>query len=220
MRDWIPGGEYKLIEMCRKWSVILGSVENRTLYKWATELVQPTCDKIDAYLDAASEYARSDTSNNRSARNVTKKAAVEAMRAFATTSVRNNPFMDEIARDYLNVRTPDRTHTVHARPTAVPHTVIETTGFPLQHRVCALNYTSTKKKKPAGVYGVRYVWQVGGERPASGASMLNGRFSRKTEIIVPYDESNRGKQAYYSACYENARGESGPWSLITESYIA
>jgi hypothetical protein len=60
---------------------------------------------------------------------------------------------------------------------------------------------------------------VSGERPATGAMMNHIRFSRRPEMIVMFEETDRGKLVYYSACYENTKGEIGPWSLVVEAYI-
>ncbi|MDR2887935.1 MAG: hypothetical protein LBV26_08055 [Bacteroidales bacterium] len=78
---------------------------------------------------------------------------------------------------------------------------------------------NSKSGKAADAYGVCFVWQVCGERPAEGGAMNSGKFSRRLEIFVSHGEPNRGKMAYYAACYENAKGESGPWSPVVEAYI-
>ena len=33
------------------------------------------------------------------------------------------------------------------------------------------------------------------------------------------EEAERGKKVFYAACYENAKGEAGPWSDIIEAVI-
>jgi hypothetical protein len=219
MRDWVPGNEHKLIAMCRKWEGVLGSEERRTEYKWDAGLCLEAHGKIVVYLDASDAYTESDSTINRMARNRAKVDVITAMRTFATTSVRNNPFMSVAAREYLGVRTPDTTPTVHARPTSMPHIVVVPTGVPLQHHVRALTPGNKGKGKPTGVHGVRFVWQVGGERPKSGSDILRGQFSRKPEIVVINNETDRGQPVYYSACYENTKGETGPWAFVTEAYI-
>jgi hypothetical protein len=73
--------------------------------------------------------------------------------------------------------------------------------------------------KPADAYGVRYAWQVGGIKPASGADLPKSKFSRKTALIVTHTEADKGKPAYYAACYENGKGDTGPWSPVEEAFI-
>jgi hypothetical protein len=38
--------------------------------------------------------------------------------------------------------------------------------------------------------------------------------------MVTHTETDKAKTAYYATCYENSKGEQGPWSPITEAVIA
>jgi hypothetical protein len=127
--------------------------------------------------------------------------------------------MTDAYRLALGMNRPDTVPTPHLRPTSRPNTMVERTANYFEHKVSALNAENGKATKPADAYGVRFAWQVGGERPATGAAILNGRFSRRPVITVAYDETERGKTAYYAACYENSKGEAGPWSPVMEAYI-
>jgi hypothetical protein len=142
------------------------------------------------------------------------------MRKFATNSMRYNPFMTDADRSEFGLPQSDHTPTVHPVPTSVPDTRVDATSYHYQHRVSAVNVTGRKSSKPQSVHGVRYVWQVGGERPANGAALLHSQFSRKTSIIVFHDETDKGKPAFYASRYENAKGQSGPWSPVVEMYIS
>jgi hypothetical protein len=66
---------------------------------------------------------------------------------------------------------------------------------------------------------VRYGWQVGGERPASGEGLPKSRFSRKTNLVIAHTEADKGKTAYYATCYENGKGDQGKWSPVEEAVI-
>jgi hypothetical protein len=44
-------------------------------------------------------------------------------------------------------------------------------------------------------------------------------FRRKVVEVFDYAEEDRGKKVFYAACYENAKGEAGPWSDIIEAII-
>jgi hypothetical protein len=219
MKDWIPGSELKLTILCRNWSFLLSNEQTITNNKWDQALCTYALGPINAYLTAVDAFALADTTSNRTAKNDTKKKAIVAMRQFATTSIRNNPYMDVAAREDMGLRIPDTVPTTNKKPVAVPNTTIEPTVYPFQHRIYARNFENGGKGKPAGVHGVRFVWQVGGDRPNGGADILMGQFSRKPEIIITHKEGDRGKIVYYSSCYENTRGEAGPWSLIEETYI-
>jgi hypothetical protein len=147
------------------------------------------------------------------------KAAQKAFRTYIQGFIAKNPNVSHANRRAMGLPERDAVPTVHPRPTAVPDVAVETTAYHYQHRVRATNAETGKTVKPEGVHGVRYAWQAGGERPATGAAMVNGKFTRRTEYVVIHNDADRGKLAYYAACYENSRGEAGPWSAIEEAYI-
>jgi hypothetical protein len=103
-------------------------------------------------------------------------------------------------------------------PSSQPETAVENTPNHFEHKVMALNHEG-KAAKPADAYGVRYAWQVGGEKPASGSDLPKSKFSRKPIHVVTHTEADKAKTAYYSTCYENSKGETGPWSPVEEAVI-
>jgi hypothetical protein len=51
------------------------------------------------------------------------------------------------------------------------------------------------------------------------AELRHSAFSRKTTFVRDYNEADRGKMVYYAACYENSKGEAGPYSDIVSCII-
>ncbi|MDR0683736.1 MAG: hypothetical protein LBF83_01210, partial [Spirochaetaceae bacterium] len=110
------------------------------------------------------------------------------------------------------------TPTSHPVPVSQPETVVENTVNHFEHKVMALNHEG-KAGKPAEAYGVRFAWQVGGTKPASGADLPKTKFSRKPILVVTHTEADKAETAYYAACYENSKGDAGPWSPVEETVI-
>jgi hypothetical protein len=219
-KNWIPEKELEYVAMCRKWVQILRNETLITAYKWDATLCSKLQSELEAYINARNAYEEVDSTANRTAKNTLRKSAAGSMREFANSSVRYNRDMDASARMEMGIKSPDNTPTPAPRPVAMPDTLAENTAYHYQHRVRAMNVETARTNKPAGVYGVRFAWQVGGERPSAGVAMLQGKFSRKPTIIVQHQESDKGTPAWYSSCYENSRGEAGPWSPVVEMYIA
>jgi hypothetical protein len=119
--------------------------------------------------------------------------------------------MDDPAKLVMGIRPKDITPTTHGPPASQPDTVVENTSNHFEHRAKALNHETGDGSKPANAYGARYAWQVGGEKPAAGADLGKTKFSRKTTLTVAHTEADKGKPCYYAACYENGRGDTGPW---------
>ncbi|GHU99886.1 hypothetical protein FACS189483_09590 [Spirochaetia bacterium] len=98
-------------------------------------------------------------------------------------------------------------------------TVVDNTPNHFEHRLRALNRGRNDASKPDDAYGVRYAWQVGGEKPATGADLPKSKFSRNTSHVVTLTEADKAKTAYYATCYENGKGDTGPWSPVVDTVI-
>jgi hypothetical protein len=88
-----------------------------------------------------------------------------------------------------------------------------------QHTATAANQATGKKNKPDDAYGVRFVSEIRDAPPAAADDLRHSVFRRKVVEVFDYAEEDRGKKVFYAACYENAKGEAGPWSDIIEAII-
>jgi hypothetical protein len=219
MADWMPKKEQDLVDLCGKWKIELEKPANITAYGWAQTEVTATLGTIDAFLTARTAYEADNSTGNRLAKDEAKEEAVDAMRDFANSSIHFNKKMNDPQKLVFGIHPADKTPTHHLPPTSQPDTAVENTPNHFEHKVRALNHATGDTAKPEDAYGVRYAWQVGGEKPASGADLGKTKFTRKTTHIVTHTEADKGKTAYYSTCYENSKGDTGPWSPIEEAVI-
>jgi hypothetical protein len=217
--DWIPTREQDLVDLCEKWMVILGAPAKVTAYGWDQTECTEVLGKINGFLTARSAYETDDSSAKRLAKDEAKGEAIDAMREFANSSVRYNKKMPDADKLLMGIRPTDTTPTTHPVPASQPETVVENTTNHFEHKIKALNRGRNDSSKPADAYGVRYAWQAGGEKPASGADLPKTKFSRKTSHIVTHTEADKAKTAYYATCYENGKGDTGPWSPVEEAVI-
>jgi hypothetical protein len=217
--DWIPTREQDLVDLCGKWAAVLADTEKITAYGWDQAECTAVLGMVNGFLTARSAYEADNSTAKRLVKDEAKDETVDAMRDFANSSIRFNKKMDDPAKLFMGIHPKDSTPTVHGTPTSQPDTTVENTPNHYEHRVRALNHATGDAHKPADAYGVRYSWQVGGEKPASGADLPKSKFSRKTAHIVQHTEADKGKTAYYSTCYENGKGDTGPWSPIEEAII-
>jgi hypothetical protein len=218
--DWVPTREQDLVDLCQKWKLELEDPSKIATYGWDQTEVTAVLGRITAFLTSRTAYETDNSTTKRLAKDEAKEETVDAMRDFANSSIRFNKKMDDQAKLVMGIHPKDTTPTTHGTPTSQPDTVVENTVNHFEHRVRALNHETGDASKPADAYGVRYVWQVGGEKPASGADIRGQtKFSRKTAHIVLHTETDKGKPAYYATCYENGKGDTGPWSPVEEAFI-
>ena len=199
--------------------MILADIVKIAAFGWDQTEVTAALSKVNAYLTARNAYEMDNSTIKRLAKDEAKKEAVGAMRNFANFAIRFNKKMDAADKVFLGIHLKDATLTRHTPPTSQPITVVENSVNHFEHKVRVVNHDTGNTSKPADAYGVRYAWQVGGTKPASGADLPKVKFSRKPVLMVTYTEADKGKVAYYASCYENSRGETGPWSPVEEAFI-
>ncbi|GMO48072.1 MAG: hypothetical protein Pg6C_10380 [Treponemataceae bacterium] len=216
--DWIPSREQDIVDLAQKWTAVLADSAKSTAFGWDSGECTEVSGKINAFLTARADYEVNDSSVKRLAKDEAKEEAIDAMRDFANSFVRFNKKMDDPAKLVMGIRPKDAVPTAHPAPSSQPETAVENTPNHFEHKVMALNHEG-KASKPADAYGVRFAWQVGGEKPASGADLPKTKFNRKPVLIAAHTEADKAKTAYYATCYENSKGETGPWSPIEEAVI-
>ena len=218
-KDWVPSRELQVLALCMTWKAVLEDPVKVAAYGWDPTMLAVVLAMIDGFLAAYEAYRTDDSSMNRLTKNETKAQCIHEMRDFANSSIRFNKKMDKAAKAQLGIFSRDSTVTHHPVPTTRPDIVVENTRSHFEHKIRALNPANGKAVKPDGVHGVRYGWQIGGERPASGEHLPKVKFNRRTALVITHTEEEKGKTAYYAVCYENSVGEQGSWSPIEEAMI-
>jgi hypothetical protein len=216
--DWIPTREQDVVDLCQKWAAALSDSAKVTAFGWDQAEVTAVLGKINGFLAKRTDYEADNSTAKRLAKDEAKDEAIDAMRDFANSSVRFNKKMDDPAKHYMGIHPRDTTPTSHPAPASQPETAVENTPNHFEHKVFALNHEG-KAAKPADAYGVRFAWQVGGEKPASGADLPKTKFSRKPVLVITHTEAAKAQTAWYATCYENSKGETGPWSPVEEAVI-
>jgi hypothetical protein len=218
--DWVPSREQDLADLCQKWKAGLGNPADITAFGWEQAECAAVLAAVNGFLDARAAYEADDSSAKHLVKEEAKEDAVDALRDFANTSIRYNKKMNDAQKLVYGIHPRDAAQTHHGPPASQPDTVVENTANHFEHKLRAINHETGGASKPEDAYGVRYVWQVGGEKPASGADMRGlTKFSRKTTFVVSHSEADKTKTCYYVTCYENSRGEQGPWSPVEEAVI-
>jgi hypothetical protein len=195
--DWVPPREQDLVDLAAKWTVGLADTENQKAFGRASGECT-TVTEITAFVTARTVYEMDNSTKNNMAKTEAKVAAVDAMRDFANSSIRFNKKMTNEDKLVYGIRPADTTPMPHPKPESQPDTDVLTTLNHFEHRVNTLNHVLGGISKPADAYGVRYAWQVGGEKPATGADLPKSVFSRRTHHIATYTEADKGKTVYYA----------------------
>ncbi|MDR0700719.1 MAG: hypothetical protein LBG28_16095 [Tannerella sp.] len=68
------------------------------------------------------------------------------------------------------------------------------------------------RAKPYGVHGLSIRWVIQQEPPVDISQFTNVSFSTKTPFTLRFAVHERGKTLWLRICWENTKGEGGPWS--------
>jgi hypothetical protein len=131
----------------------------------------------------------------------------------------NNHLLTDADRDNLGLPIHKTTRTPARVATTYPDFDVDSSMI---RRLSIHFYDQGNKKsnaKPAGQHGAEIRWAILDTPPASLAGLIHSSFDTRTPFTLAFDESERGKTVYFCLCWENTRGEKGPWSEIQSAII-
>jgi hypothetical protein len=77
----------------------------------------------------------------------------------------------------------------------------------------------TSKAKPAGQHGAEIRWVISDTPVVDVKDLTHSAFDTHTPFTLEFEGHERGKTVYFCLCWENTRGEKGPWSEIQSAII-
>jgi hypothetical protein len=81
------------------------------------------------------------------------------------------------------------------------------------------DFGSGHKAKPKGVAGTVITWEVRDTPPTNQSQLLHSLFTGRTPSHFEFQEEERGKIAYFAVCWQNGKGDQGPWSEIQRAIV-
>lgn len=217
MSDFFPRRESELLEWLENFSTVL--LANASA--WDIPLADATNLTMDIK-DCVTVYKLAKGENGTKALIFEKNERLKVVKA-ATRKIKNkyidhNDVVTNVMRERLGLPIRKRSRSLKPVPIDIP--ILEV--IPInnrQHLLKALNPSDGKKRKPEKTEKVRYVSEIRDIAPTNAGELRHSVSRRKTTTLFIYNESDRGKRVFYSACYENSKGDLGPWGDIIEAII-
>ncbi|MDR1983315.1 MAG: hypothetical protein LBQ28_00590 [Prevotellaceae bacterium] len=217
-QDYIPQSDGKFLE----WVKILFTYVRAHLTEWGlSESLLTPIDALIAKFDA--DYARAEDPNRGKAdvlaKNESRDALKTSVRAFVKAYLTFNPLVTDEDRDRMGLPVHKTTRT----PAPVAHTYPDLDVDSGTIRRLTIHFydqgSKKSKAKPAGQHGAEIKWAILESPPASLTELTNSGFDTHTPFTLEFDENQRGQTVYFCLCWENTRGEKGPWSEIVSAII-
>jgi hypothetical protein len=81
------------------------------------------------------------------------------------------------------------------------------------------DHNSERRGRPAGVAGAVLKWGMLDAPPAGPEALTNSALDTASPYTLDFTEGERGKRVYFYVCWQNAKGEMGPWSELASGII-
>ena len=150
-------------------------------------------------------------------KNTARKVLIAEIRALVNFRLRN-PIITNAQRIALGLNVKDTTVSNIPVPTTRPELSIEVLDY-RRLKIVFHEYGTTSKAKPHGMSGAFIVYGVLSAAPSTIADLNRSLLATKTPHVLEFNEDERGKHLYVAICWQNTKGEKGPWSEIEQAII-
>jgi hypothetical protein len=130
-----------------------------------------------------------------------------------------NPAVTDADRTAMDLPIHKTTHTPATIATTYPDYDIDSSTI---RRLKIHFYDQGKKKskaKPEGQRGAIIRWVISDTPIVKVSDLIHSAFDSHTPFTLEFEGDERGKTVYFCLCWENTRGERGPWSEIQSAVI-
>jgi hypothetical protein len=140
------------------------------------------------------------------------------VRNFVNEFLRFNSAVTDEDRVSLGLTVPDRKPTPSPVPGTYPVATVDTSII-LRLTLHYQDINSLSRAKPDGVHGAEIRWSILDTPPTDTEDLVHSEFSTCSPVTFEFKEYLRGKTAYFRLCWENTRGQKGPWSEIISAIV-
>jgi hypothetical protein len=215
--DYIPQSDGAFLE----WGKILVTYASPKLavFNIPVEALTPIQAQLTAFETAFNtaqnpNRGKVDVLNKNEARDALKLS----IRAFVKAYLAYNPAVSDADRENMGLPLHDSTRTSVPVPTTIPELELDSSTI-RQISVHFRDAGSDKRGKPVGIHGVELRWALLDNPPSSVEDLTKSAFDTASPYMFKFDEADRGKSLYICPCWENNKGEKGPFGEIVKAIV-
>ncbi|MDR3267881.1 MAG: hypothetical protein LBT83_02290 [Tannerella sp.] len=150
-------------------------------------------------------------------KNATRKVLVGLIRGLVNFRLKN-PVITDAQRIAMGIPVHDTTRSSIPAPVSRPE--IDINVFDVRRlKVHFHDMGSASRAKPYGVSGAVIVYAVLKAPPASPADLTCSILATRTPYTLAFTEQERGQTVYVAICWQNKKGEKGPYSEIESAIV-
>jgi hypothetical protein len=217
--NFIPRKDEDFLRWSTNFMVALGLIAQRLGFPDAVRKVLATLQTtfVTKYNIAAAPSTRTKASveEKTEARDAFEKQLRQDIKEYLT----NNHLLTDADRDNLGLPIHKSSHTPSPVAKTYPEFNVDS-GTIRRLTIHFFDQGAVKSKaKPVGQHGAEIRWAILDTPPADIKDLAHSSFDTRTPFTLEFEEHERGKTVWFCLCWENTRGEKGPWSEIVSAII-
>jgi hypothetical protein len=217
--DFIPTNDKLFLTWAVNFLTVLAQILSRigfpsTVYQQLVALRDTFSAKL-AIADAPQTRTKASVQEKNDAR----KALEAAVRQAYGEYLMRNHLLTDADRDNLGLPIHKTTRT--PSPVATTHPDFDVDSSMLRRLTVDFYDQGSKKSKakPAGQHGAEIRWVMSDAPVINVEDLIHSAFDTHTPFTLEFTGDQRGKTVYFALCWENTRGEKGPWSPIQSAIV-
>ncbi|MDR2139992.1 MAG: hypothetical protein LBP50_10655 [Tannerella sp.] len=214
--DYIPKKDSELVPWSANFTA--GITANAAAWNITPEEVKEL-QTADASFAALQAQADSPVKNavTVAKKNAARKALVAKIRGLAGFRLKN-PVITDAQRVALGLHVRDTNPSNISIPPTRPELDIAVIDF-RRLKVLFRDMGSSSKAKPRGISGAVIAYAVLAAPPAGPDALTRTVLATRTPYILEFTGEERGKTVYIAVCWQNSKGQRGPWSEIGNAIV-
>jgi hypothetical protein len=226
-QDWLPQNHEALYNQATQTLSYLTQTANRTRMGFAADTPQGqwlTTGLLPKMGDFSTAYNNWKNPAERTPVKTTKLTEAEdafkpEFRKLYTGFLKDSPLVTD--DDLVAMGLPARSSGRHPAPVATTYPDFDIDSGTIRRLIIHFSDQGSKKSKakPAGQHGAEIRWAILDTPPMDMAELAHSEFDTRTPFTLEFHGHERGKTVYFCLCWENTRGEKGPWSDIQSAII-
>jgi hypothetical protein len=217
--DFIPRKDVDFLQWTNNFMKYLGTSLRQwgfpdDVYAELTAQHEDFAQKLEAAEEPATRTKLTVQAKN-TARDIFEKTIRQAVKEYLA----NNHLVTDEDRDGLGIPVYKTTRTPAPVATTYPDFDVDSSVI---RRLTIHFYDKGSKKskaKPAGQHGAEIRWIISDAPVVDVKDLTNSAFDTRTPFTLEFEGHERGLTAYFCLCWENTRGEKGPWSEIVSAIV-
>ena len=141
-----------------------------------------------------------------------------SLRGFTMAYLAYNPAVSDADKENMGLPLHDHTRTPSPAPATIPELELDSSVI----RQISVHYRdmgSERRGKPAHVHGIELRWALLDNPPVSVEDLAKSAFDTASPYTFTFDEPDRGKTLYICPCWENGKGDKGPFGEIYKAIV-